>query len=357
MTDIDISIPPESLSLEYPHFTLGENPFIPLIFDGGTEEKVPPEFNTVRLPLDGSMKSDLSWNGALEAAEKHRANGLKILWDVDLGLFSRLALPISDETQFRALKISLTHFCDHVWERFADDTLGICVYRGNADFSRRFPWNEKQREFFAQWKLEHDLQREANSVRVEQLYCRDTVAEYLHSLVAGLPGNLQVFLVLDTSTLTEDYAALELVHREVFDGFYPIIKGILAPQMGMSWDSSLSPLGALTRKASSCPPQQEPILALCLPSPDAMLKETDAQQIAHVMETLSKGSFRIVSEAFLPSEWHGLDYLIVAGSSVSSEMFRRLQGFCAAGGTVVTYGPKLGLDLELAFDPKAEPFT
>ncbi len=60
--------------------------------------------------------------------------------------------------------------------------------------------------------------------------------------------------------------------------------------------------------------------------------------------------YRIIPETYLTTEWHGLDYLIVDPDSLSSQGFRKLQGFCAAGGTIVSLGKIMGLPYEILFD-------
>lgn len=59
---------------------------------------------------------------------------------------------------------------------------------------------------------------------------------------------------------------------------------------------------------------------------------------------------RLVEEAFLISEWQGLDYLIVDPEFLDNEAVRKLKGFNAAGGRVVSLGKPLGLVDEIGFD-------
>jgi hypothetical protein len=66
---------------------------------------------------------------------------------------------------------------------------------------------------------------------------------------------------------------------------------------------------------------------------------------------LKKGHrVRLVEEAFLISDWHGLDYLIVDPKFIDNEALRKLKGFNAAGGRVVSLGAPLGLFDEIGFD-------
>ncbi len=47
-------------------------------------------------------------------------------------------------------------------------------------------------------------------------------------------------------------------------------------------------------------------------------------------------TYRLVSEQQLVADWDGLDYLIVSEKSITPLGKRKLLGFCAAGGTIVT---------------------
>ena len=75
--------------------------------------------DTVNIKLDGSLKSDLSWDAQKKLAEKSK----NILWDIDLGLFSRLHLPLSTETQSKSLRLSLDVFHRDIWEKYQDRSL------------------------------------------------------------------------------------------------------------------------------------------------------------------------------------------------------------------------------------------
>lgn len=66
--------------------------------------------------------------------------------------------------------------------------------------------------------------------------------------------------------------------------------------------------------------------------------------------------YRIIPERFLNEKWMELDYLYVFSRFVTPRGRRMLQGFCAAGGIVVTEGELLGLANEIGaegFEPPA----
>ncbi len=317
-----------TLLFDYPHYSYCGELFVPSIFDAGPFEKVPKGFNAVRIPLDGTMRSDLNWSSVLAAAKQHRDNGLKILWDMDLGLFSRLLLPLSEESQLHALRLSLGHFSTEIWPEFVDDTLGIALYRGTADFSRHFPWSTELRAF-----LTHHLANypDGNKDELTRLYCRDCCAQYLGKLVAGLPGSLQPYLLLDGSGYASLRHLLQILHRDSWERFFLAVKGAVLPITSLGWDST-SLYGNLGRKEIPSIASSPALVGLCLPSAVACYNlELDAA-LAHLQQ--SGKPYRVVAEEYLTAEWDGLDELIVIASSINPLLQRKLQGFSAAGGTV-----------------------
>ncbi len=313
----------DTLAFDYPHYSLYGESFVPKIFDAGPGESVPEGFNAVRIYLDATMRSDLAWHQAVADAERYVAAGLKLLWDLDLGLFSRLQLPLSDVSQMQALRLSLAHFADIVWPKFANETLGMAVYRGSVDFSERFPWDLEQREVL----------QSIGSANT-QLFCRDVCSRYLSAVTAGLPGNLQPYLLMDASTITLERLRLQLLHRECWDRFVICVKGNAGSILAMSWDDATSPLGYLGRRAATLPVPEHVSIGLCLPAAD-MHDAVINRGIDQALERLQGKKYRVIAEEFLTAEWDGLDELVVISAAVGPLTRRKLQGFCAAGGTIV----------------------
>ncbi len=332
------------LHFDYPRFYHQGKVFIPKIFDAGPGELVPAGFNTVRVPLDGKAQSDLNWRESIEHAYKYRANGLKLLWDIDLGLFSRLSQPFSESSQLQTLRLGVQHFADTVWSIFSDDTLGIVVYRGPLDLSSRFPWDVGIQEAFEQWKL--DVAPDDETQALARIFCRNACSQYLGALVsAGLPGNLQPILLFDSSSIKSPREGLELLHRECWDRFAMIIKQSPIPELGLSWDSGQSPYGFFGRQQFDVANDEPAKIGLLLPGFDVVSNEVE-QALDTVLQKIPRP--RVIAEEFLTSQWDGLDQLIVISAAVGPMVLRKLQGFCAAGGQVVTVGTALGLSGEMS---------
>lgn len=339
MTDNEI-LSDRSLTYDHPYYYWRGERFAPNIFDAGPSEKVPAGFNSVRVRLDGGVRSDLNWDSILATAEGYMQEGFKILWDLDLGLFSRLESPLTDTAQREALRLTVRHFCDVVWPRFSEVTLGVVFYRGSIDFSRFFPWDSDQRDAFTQ---QAEGKESASALR---LFCRDLCANYLTQLTAGLPGDLHPCVVIDATPVSDAGHALQLLHRECWDRFIMIAKGAPNSTLGMGWDDPTSPLGYLGRQAITLPELEHPTIGFCLPG--IHYEGSEVAQALHRLD-LQEIPYRIVTEDYLTADWDGLDLLVVISSGIAADTLRKLRGFCAAGGCVAVVGELLGLANEVSF--------
>lgn len=109
-------------------------------------------------------------------------------------------------------------------------------------------------------------------------------------------------------------------------------------------------IGRVSPSAMPFDEPSEKAVAVLLPSSE-IYRFAPFEKTANIISQLhDRGiSFRLIPEAFLTVQWDGLDFLIVEPSGITSAGKRMLQGFCAAGGTVVALGTRLGLRQELLF--------
>jgi hypothetical protein len=293
------------------------------------------EKELVTIELDGRMQASLNWSGAHQEADRCREQGRRIFWNLDLGLFDRLSRPLNDQTQFLSLCLSLEHFHNAIWKEFQADSIGLGLYRGNADFSDHFPWDEEQINNWHGWLQDDSAPMSAFSDvdprsfargswghRLVSLFCRDVGAEYLDLLVSHLPDGPACYLLLDDSSIASPLWRAQLTTRERYPRF----------QLGLGEE--------IVAKTGVCLPS----MSLRYPS--------DFENLDEVLGILQEASvpFRIIPESLLTTEWEGLDSLLVVSRSVSTQGRRKLLGFCAAGGLVVTLGGSLGLPQECSFE-------
>lgn len=366
------------LTWDKPVYWIHNQKFIPQIFDGTLSQDLTAlkKFNAVTFRLDGRLQADLAaWKQVKEMAYFYREQGYYILWEMDLGLFASLTKPITNQAQYLSLTLSLEHFRDVLWQEFKDQTLGISIYRGSADFSETFPWNDWQITNLQAWLRETfgDLQsfKQETGIAIQAFedvnpvslldhqagkglmnaFCCNVAVEYLDLLANRLPDTLPCYLMLDLENIHSLLWQAQLVHPERFERFGLILKGAQLPFKALGWEEGTSPFGYFAQHPQAIPPLEEATIGICLPPMD-FYRPSQWQGIEQGLYWLkSTGKpFRLIAESHLVTEWDGLDYLLYNPHGLSSQGRRKLQGFCAAGGTVVTLGSTLGLAEEISFE-------
>ncbi len=359
-----------------PHYTLAGKPFIPVVFEGPLDDSLPSPFNTVTIYLDGRLQADLTWKKAKEQAQKAAELGYGILWDIDIGLFEQLPFALTNQTQYLSLTLSLEHFRDSLWKEFKSNTVGLSIYRGNADFSVGFRWDDAQVANLRQWlsncfadeaqfaselqlkqspftQLEvTDLFQSDAGKQLVRLFCRDVALEYLLLLASRLPDTLPIYLFLNVSAFApHPLWQAQLLHAERFEHLNLALNGTTLPIQAWGWQSSVHSLGYSGQEdPSNLSAPQEIKVGICLPSM-LMCRPSQFTGLEEAfVKLLEEGiPFRIIAENHLITEWDGLDYLIYTPAGLSIQGKRKLQGFCAAGGTVVSVAQPLGLAYEETF--------
>lgn len=358
---------------EEPHFL-----FPSLVFDASyLEEMVPNGFDAVKISLDGKLKADLGWKKELEAARGYVAKGFRIFWEIDLGLINTLTHALSHRGQFLSLTLSLEHFCKTIWKEFRKETVGLCLFRGCLDFSKGYPWDEEQilnlQEWIAQiYSTMKDFVSETNiavldykSLTVESLagsehgrqllanFCRDSMSEYFSLLAAGIPDSLPLFLLLDAKGIENPFFVAQMLNKAYFSRYHLGVKNSSRLSLGgdFSWEGSPLEKGGLSRQFNTPVKSKRFKLAFCLPS-EMICRVSTTQVLKQAFEELQRHevSFRVIPERELAVEWDGLDELIVDTHFVSFQFKRKLQGFCAAGGRVISLRGQLGLPDEISFN-------
>ncbi len=334
-------------------------------------EEVPPEFNAVVISLNGRANADLDWKRARAAASGYSKQGLKIFWQMDLGLFDRLNASLSNQVQYLALLLSLDYFRDMIWKEFQSETIGVCLYRGRMDLCNQLVWDEQQESSLQGWlqdrfekaavlnervgtsveeftQIDHySLAATVEGLRLLNFFCWDVAAEFLTLLAARLPDGLQPFALFAAGSIENDpLLTAQLISKERFERIHC---GVAENALFLR-PLSEPILGFIGRKIQDSPFSSSKPIGVCLPLASLCLPKHESQLQLAIEEMQRSGIlFRLISEATLTTEWDGLDYLIALSSCVSSVGMRKLHGFCAAGGVVVSIGDPIGLPNEQSF--------
>jgi hypothetical protein len=336
------------------------------------DENVPAGFNAVRILLDGRTNSDLNWKATRYAAVRYMAQGMRLFWEIDLGLFGQLQSSLSDQAQYLSLRLALEHFRDTLWKEFSQHTIGLCLYRGSIDFSHQLLWDATQVTNLQEWlrDLFKDVKTFVAETGIEKrtfeeidqlilttteagesllkLFCRDAAMEYINLLAGLLPDGVIPFVLLDTSSIKSSLLLAQLLSKERFERVLRVTNESLLPINVFSPSGVTS--GFVDRKPQVIKTQHPTTLGVCLP-PTSLYRPSHDLNLQKAFNLISEKNipFRIIFEDNLTTEWEGLDHLLVSSSCLTPQGIRKLRGFGAAGGTVLIIGESIGLPYELQF--------
>jgi hypothetical protein len=264
------------------------------------------------ITLPATPSHSLDWSVEIAKGQKLVEAGKKIVWKFDLGLEEPFYL-LEEEMRFQSAALALKQFTDSVWPQFKENTLALSLYRGSADFAAHFRWSEKQTSNFSIWLEEHER---IDSPQARRLFAADAFAIYFQMLSHRLPDEVPIFLLFDLRSFNSPSEALQIISKERFEHFLVALQDRNLPLDGFIWNDA----GVQSRQIKS-------LQGLVFP-------ESSSDRFDSLLGRYPKA--KIVFEAFLIDEWEGLDQLIVLEGSLGMQGARKLKGFEAAGGEVLS---------------------
>lgn len=257
--------------------------------------------NLCTIALSLQLGADLDFHEAKKKALEAINKGLKLSFELELGLFSRLKKPLANPSQYLSFELSLKHFKDCFWEPFQKEIKEVILYSGPLDFSKDVDFDHEDANLF---------------------FCQGVKMDYLQMLRSILPESMPVCLKLDAKTIQDPWDFALLTIPELYHPFYLILEN--------AW-----------RKENRSSP-----FAICIP--DEKIQMGDLKLFFDFFEE-KQLSCRLIPESNLITSWDGLDYLFVDPTTLEREGKRKLQGFVAADGRVVSMHGDIGVANELSF--------
>jgi hypothetical protein len=311
-------------------FFLNDHPYTPAI---SLKSEFSEKCDMITIPLDLKLTSSLEWHHSLKLADEGVKKNKKLLFNLELGL-ADLPAPFSDEGQFRSLLLGIEHFKETILTPFKDSVFGIIFYKGSIDFSSSLKWHGELKQNYLSF-----LGERMDLPPLKRLFCLQESVDFLRSCGSILPEEIPQFLLLDTTELSSVEEFFQLTAKEHFYFFH----------LGISHPFTFSPLcimphGSWEKERVFFLTSQRATLALCLPSRYPLTFRKNFQEI----EQLNR-PFRILCESQLAQDWDGVDELIIFSDALTKQGRRKLCGFCAAGGKVITIGNLCGLEEEYPF--------
>jgi hypothetical protein len=223
--------------------------------------------------------------------------GAPSVFEFDLGLNDPY-FPLEDEMHFNALAKALTQFTQDVWPRFPNAK--AILYRGSADFSRYFKWTEIQEANFVSWK---ENIAENSEEHLKRLFCAESFVLYFQMLAHKLPDELPISLILDTKDTGTLAEILHLLSTSRFEHFR---------------------VEAINYQSN---------IGICIPT-DTHCTTQVLQKLDALIQKMP--SFRPIYETHLTEEWEGLDEIHILPHTLTERGRRKLKGFEAAGGHIIS---------------------
>jgi hypothetical protein len=303
-------------------------------------ETIPAGFQAVTIYLDATAHSSLNWQKEIDAAHKFIEQGYDILFDLDLGLFNRLETHLNHEVQFQTLSFAMDHFSASLTPEIKKHTLGVLLARLDLEFQNNFKEIASHELDFQEWLVAKGCPCQNDLINH---YFRDVAVEYILLLVTHLPLSITPLVLVDAQNSKNPLTFAQLTAKDRFERIQLAIKNPLFAQGYMVWEEGSDFGGYIGRTLPPKHTQQASNIGLLIPSYD-IVNPVNSHDIDKALEFLlsQNKNFKIISEELLTNEWDGLDALIVSPATISSNSKRKLQGFFAAGGKLVSLGLPLG---------------
>ena len=305
------------METDHRHFYVEGKKFFPVVGENGNTQ-------LLRIPY---LAENKQLEEILLLGQQIASEGKKILWEVELS-FPKKPLFIQDSTHFFSLGLWLKEISQKLYAPLSENTLGVVLFKGSADFSSYFLWTEQQELLFQERLGE---QPSLSPKLCKFFFSADVLAEYLQRLCSFLPDSLLAFCLIDTSSLS----LAEIAYFATKERFGHLILGVTPTPLligHIKWEQiqeqyKLHPTFTESSTAS---------LGVCLPP----LEEITDDQISRVSALLCDADnhskpLRILTETYLHESWDELDELIVFPDFISTQGKRKVQGFIAAGGSVL----------------------
>ena len=337
------------ITFDHSYIYVNHEKFFPIIREQVSDFESLDSANGLLISVN-CHEQDLDWNALYSQAEQAVSRGKWIVWELEFNLKEK-PLFIEDSSSFFSYGLVIEEFLANLWQPFKEKTLGVSLFRGDVDFAKYFLWTEQHERHFQEKALEYPLlNTDPHSKEfLKRLFSADVFAEYLHRLASFLPDNLLAFCLLDVSSVESSAELSLLLSKERFQHLLLALKKSKVSLGHLNWEEGSCLGGWFGTGAPYFSTVPEIATGVCLPSGEQMSTDVLASLDKTFLELARFNiPFRVIEESKLNDCWDGIDDLIVLSSSVSAQGLRKLQGFLAAGGRVVSVGSSLGVANEVS---------
>ncbi len=334
------------ITFDHSYIYVNKEKFFPIIQEQTPDSATFDSANGLLISVK-CFDEDVDWDTSYAQAEAAAAQGKWIIWELDISP-RETPLFLQDSAFFFSLGLAIEEFLRRLWKPFKENSIGVSLFRGSVNFTEAFLWTEQHEEHYAEKAQEYPL---LPKTLLKQIFAADVLVEYLHRLASFLPDTLLVFCLLDVSFVKSSAELAVLLSKERFQHILLGLKKSRTPLGHLNWEEGACLGGWIGRGAPYFSSVPDIKTAVCLPTGEKISSEVLAL-LDKTFENLGRFDvpFRIVEENRLNESWDGIDDLLVLTSSLSHQGLRKLQGFLAAGGRIISIGPSLGLESEISLE-------
>lgn len=295
-----------------------DSDFTPQIWLGDDADR-PPSCNCQVVSFDCTPRSLLRWGKELDRCAQLAAQGILLVWRLDSGLIDESMNRI-DKAHLEVVLRAFEHFNTEIWPRFGKYSLCAILNVGHLSQNRS-----------------------SDQIKGD--------CAILRTLSSALSLECLTGLLIDVSELSSSQQ-LQKLDKELFCHLHLFLKTHLAHLASLTWNS-FSRAGSIW----SIPPLEEhkncptPPISLALLQIQDLDDPPSWQLLGELAQDLEQRHcpYRVIPMASLHEQWHQLDEIVVVAPRLTLRQKRQLEGFCAAGGTVVRAGAPVGLAHEIEF--------
>lgn len=329
--------------------------------------------NTVVLTVDLTLSSSFDFEDLKIQAKELQEKGVKILFELKFGFFQK-RVKLHVESFLAAFTRAMNIFLEDLYTGFEQDTLGVILYKGNADLTTIFPFNQfhflnlleyleglhetperlfetKNSPIDSFEKMHYDMFDVSPFTKhLKNLYFHQFFAEYLHRISAQLPEELLGFVWYDCMRIENQSFLAEILSKKRYCHLNLLLENHRAPIADISDSIAGEGFGFLEPDKEWDLKPKSPKIGVVFPN-DGSLYQTTHMFFDQVFDELfdHQTSYRLIPEFLVTENWQGLDTLIFMNKSLSLNGKRILQGFSVTGGSLVYLDLPINLDNEISF--------
>ncbi len=308
-----------------------------ITFDGPLEQ-MHPDATCLVVKLPAGVDQQLDWKSEIEIAKQAVASGKRVLFELCLGLFKDLKLPLNDQIQFASLLLACKVFREQVLPEFQDSTAGVILGRLEGTSLYEINWDENERENFTEWhegRFGITAKPELLALSPEgrlilKLFALEVHADFLKLLADEIPDTCPSHLLIDTGSISHTIEELALHQTELFDPVTPLFanNGFVSCMVTMQRIPRGNNVICKEKRLESSS------IAVVVPNLLHIKKIEELTSLRPVLELSEKAALLAMSEDSITQSWHGIDLMIISGHLSNPYTIRSLKGFIAAGGRI-----------------------